>query len=60
MIDSEAANNDSVDVLTIYTSFEDIHYDHLPLRKGQKKLGKQLYDAGTICERMNCNESKNI
>ena len=34
--------------LTIYTSFENVSYDHLPLRDGQKKLGQDLYEAGHI------------
>ena len=42
-------NNDVVDgTLTIYTSFENVSYDHLPLRPGQKKLGQDLYEAGHI------------
>ena len=41
--------DDVVDgTLTIYTSFEDVSYDHLPLRPGQKALGKALFDAGHI------------
>lgn len=45
-------NNDDNDIvdgtLTIYTSFEDVSFDHLPLRSGQKTLGKGLYDAGHV------------
>ena len=34
--------------LIIYTSFEDVQYDHLPLRDGQKDLGQKLYEAGHV------------